>query len=375
MLPNEFLKYFERLCLLHRQGKFLDILRFAVTLIVGAIGGWLFLKLNVPSAVLLGAMFGVAVLNIAAQQAYYYLPIRTIIQVASGTIIGSRIRKKDIEKIRELKWPVFIVISGMLLYNLVFGSLVYWWGSLDAATAMLSAAPGGTSDLTLIAPDLGANGPIIAIVHVFRQIITFIMVPILLKNYRGTNNRRKENPQGNANFTRSTKASLPGIMRELYKLTVPLIVSAFFGLMFRAAGLKSGMIVGAMVGAAGYGCIIREVEIPLYVRRVVHVFIGAYIGTQFSRDIFLAAGVLMVPIAVGFAGTVLLLIILPKILLKTTHLPYPVCVLASAPLGLTEMTLMADDINRDYVTPVAIMQTLRMVTVIAAAPLFVMLIE
>lgn len=201
------------------------------------------------------------------------------------------------------------------------------------------------------------------------------MVPILLKNYRSTKNKQIENPQSNAKISRSTKSSLPGILRALNKLIIPLVVSSVFGILFKAVGLKSGMIVGAMFGAAAYGCIVREVEIPLYIRRIVHVFIGAYIGTQFSREIFSAVRVLLVPLVVGFAGTVLLLIILPKILLKTTRMPYPVCVLASAPLGLTEMTLMADDINRDYVTPVAIMQTLRMVTVIAAAPFFVILIE
>ncbi len=359
--------------------KSLKLFLFAITLVVGAIGGWLFIKLHVPSAVLLGSLFAVAILNITAGQAYYYLPVRTVIQVASGAIIGSRIRRKDIERMRELKRPVLIVIFGMLLYNLVFGLLVFLWGSLDSATAMLSAAPGGTSDLTLIAPDLGANGPIIAMVHVFRQIITFMMVPLLLRGYRTKNSKRDDiqsgAPRGAPILSRVNKVSSTGVIRDINKLIPPMLISAVFGNILRFAGLKAGMIVGAMVGSAAYGCLVKEVEVPIYVRRVVHVFIGAYIGTQFTRNIFIAAETLLVPIAVGFAGTVLLLLVLPQIMLRTTNMPYPVCVLASAPLGLTEMTLMADDINRDYVTPVAIMQTLRMVTVVAMAPFFVLLAE
>jgi uncharacterized membrane protein AbrB (regulator of aidB expression) len=53
-------------------------------LFIGAIGGWLFIKLHVPSAVLLGSLFAVAILNITAGQAYYYLPVRTVIKWHRG---------------------------------------------------------------------------------------------------------------------------------------------------------------------------------------------------------------------------------------------------------------------------------------------------
>jgi hypothetical protein len=69
--------------------------------------------------------------------------------VASGTIIGSRIRRKDVERMRELKRPVLIVHFGMLLYNLVFGLLCFCGGVWILQRPCCLRAPGGTSDLTL----------------------------------------------------------------------------------------------------------------------------------------------------------------------------------------------------------------------------------
>ncbi len=101
-----------------------------------------------------------------------------------------------------------------------------------------------------------------------------------------------------------------------------MLVSAVFGYLFKLAGLKAGMIVGAMVGSAAYGCLIREVEVPIHIRRVVHVFIGAYIGTQFTREFLRRPKPCWFRLPWGFAGTVLLLLVLPQIMLRTTNMPY-----------------------------------------------------
>jgi membrane AbrB-like protein len=350
----------------------LELLRFFATMATAIACAAIFLKLRVPSAVMLGSMFGVALLNLTLQQAYYYMPIRIVIQAASGLIIGSRIRKEDIERILALKKPVAIVLTGFIIYNIVFGVMMYRHSSLDSATAMLAVAPGGTSDLTLIASDLGAKGSTVALVHVFRQIITFAIVPFLIRPYRSnkdSNIKNKKLPLRLNGLTLGSSAAAIG------RLIIPFALSTVSGTLFKAAGLKSGMIVGAMAAAALYSCRFGEIHIPLYLRRTVFVFIGAYIGVQFTRDIFLSSRELAMPLFIGLAGTAVLLWALPRVLAKATNMPYPVCVLVSAPMGLTEMTVIADDLNRDYVAPVAIMHTLRLVMVVVAAPLLASLAE
>jgi hypothetical protein len=55
----------------------------------------------------------------------------------------------------------------------------------------------------------------------------------------------------------------------------------------------------------------------------------------------------LVPIAVGLCGNCFAASGSAANHATNNQYALPVCVLASAPLGLTEMTLMADDINRE----------------------------
>ena len=67
--------------------------------------------------------------------------------------------------------------------------------------------------------------------------------------------------------------------------------------------------------------------------------------------------------------------ILPRIIKKLSKIPYIGCLLASAPGGLQEIILIADDLGREYVPSVAIFQTFRLIFTITTCPIIITIIN
>lgn len=70
-------------------------------------------------------------------------------------------------------------------------------------------------------------------------------------------------------------------------------------------------------------------------------------------------------------GLIVLMNVTPRIIRKVSKMPYIACLLASAPGGLQEMTLIADDYDKEYVSSVAILQTLRLVFLLITSPIII----
>ncbi len=58
-----------------------------------------------------------------------------------------------------------------MVYNILFGYAIARFSTLDMATGLLSISPGGALDMAILAPDLGGDSAIVALLHVCRQIV------------------------------------------------------------------------------------------------------------------------------------------------------------------------------------------------------------
>ena len=72
------------------------------------------------------------------------------------------------------------VISSYFVVNVVSGILISRVGGIDPLTGMLSSAPGGISDIPLIAEDMGADSSKVLVLQFIRYILGLGVFPTLI---------------------------------------------------------------------------------------------------------------------------------------------------------------------------------------------------
>lgn len=152
-----------------------------ITILIGIIGGLVGFFLKIPAGAMSCSMLMVATYNVKTEKAYMPLPLRKLIQSIGGALIGSRVSMNDIIEMKTLLIPIFIVIIGFLLMNIIIGFLLYKATSFSLITSFLSAAPGGMSDIAIMAEDLGADGSQVAMVQFIRVCFIISIYPIVIE--------------------------------------------------------------------------------------------------------------------------------------------------------------------------------------------------
>lgn len=151
------------------------------TIIIGIIGGIIGYFTHLPAGTMSCSMALVAYFNVKTQKAYMPMPLRKIIQSFGGALIGAKVTLSDVIALKGLVLPIILIIIGFCLMNVLVGFFLYKTTKFSLSTALLSASPGGMSDISLMAEDLGANGPQVASMQFLRAIFIVGVYPIIIK--------------------------------------------------------------------------------------------------------------------------------------------------------------------------------------------------
>ena len=154
---------------------------FLFTVIVGIIGGIIGYFSHLPAGTMSCSMALVAYFNVKTHKAYMPLTLRKIIQSFGGALIGAKVTLSDVIALKNLILPIILIIIGFCLMNILVGFFLYKTTKFSLSTALLSASPGGMSDISLMAEDLGANGPQVASMQFLRAIFIVGIYPIIIK--------------------------------------------------------------------------------------------------------------------------------------------------------------------------------------------------
>lgn len=152
-----------------------------ITIVIGIIGGIIGYFSHLPAGTMSFAMAFVAFFNVKTQKAHMPLPLRKLIQTFGGALIGARVTLADIVALKTLVLPIILIIVGFCLMNVLVGFFLYKTTKFSLSTALLSASPGGMSDISLMAEDLGANGPQVASMQFLRAIFIVGVYPLIIK--------------------------------------------------------------------------------------------------------------------------------------------------------------------------------------------------
>ena len=150
------------------------MLNIFLTVICGAAGGLTARKFRLPAAALTGSLITVIIWSLLSQRGSMPSDMKVWLQIFSGMLIGSRIKKSDLADIYRLFLPIVILFFGMMAMNLVFGGL-------DLVSARLSSAPGGMQDMALIADDMGGNSIIVSLTQLTRVVFILAFFPTFYK--------------------------------------------------------------------------------------------------------------------------------------------------------------------------------------------------
>jgi len=157
------------------------IMKYAFTLLVGLFGGYIGYLIDLPAGCLSMSMIFTSIMHVNSKRVDLPLAFRWGAQVFAGAIVGSGVTLATIIGIKATILPAITVMIGYIVANYIISYLMYKTGKVDRITAMFASSPGGASELSLIAVEIGGESPKIAILQIIRRLSAVTLFPILVK--------------------------------------------------------------------------------------------------------------------------------------------------------------------------------------------------
>lgn len=153
------------------------MMTMCVALVAGVIG----YIAKIPAGAMTFAMLSVGALNVFFDKGYMPINMRRATQVFAGVLIGERMMYSDLIALKSVLLPAIILLIGIVAVNICIGILITKVTGLELVTSLLASAPGGVSDMAIIAKDLGGDGPKVAIFQLVRYVFIIALFPIIIK--------------------------------------------------------------------------------------------------------------------------------------------------------------------------------------------------
>lgn len=307
-----------------------------LALAIGAAGGFAFAWAKLPLPWMMGAMVATTVASVAGADIRIDFRLRTAMICVLGVMLGSAFKPDLVNQIGE--WAVSIL--GLLVYAVVAGGLVTWYfrkaAGYDAVTSYFASSPGGLNEMVIVGREMGGDDRVIALTHSARILLVVMTLPFLFRIFTDYAPPAGLLPTGGA-------LNMPAL--DWLILAGCGVAGAWAAKRLRipAAVLIGPMLLSAIIHVTG----VTQATPPSLLVAIAQVVMGSGIGCRFAgtavRDIVRIVGV-------SIGSTVILLVLgvlFGLAIERITDVPWFVLVLAYAPGGLAEMSLVALALGRD----------------------------
>lgn len=327
----------------------------ATALVIGTLGGALFKWLTVPLPWMLGALCFVTVAAMRGATVAVPRPLRNGFVTVLGVLIGAGFTPAVVARMDQ--W--LVTLAFLVVWALIAGGLAYLYfrrvPGYDRPTAFFGATPGGLAEMTLVGAKMGGDLRVLSLTHAIRVMATVLVIPIWF---------RLEGLIGTA-----TPGASVGVfdvaLRDYAVLAACAVAGAWLGVKLRlpAATMLGPMALSAIVHLAGWS----EAQPPYVLTAAAQIVLGAAIGQRFAGAT-LGGIAKTVGHALVVTGLMLALAILFAAgLARATGEPFSALVLAYAPGGFAEMSLVALALGADSAL-VASHHLFRIAVVVSLAP-------
>lgn len=156
-------------------------INLSLTMFIAFTAGLIGYILKVPAGAMTFSMIAVGALNIFWSRGYMPINIRRLTQVLAGILIGERMTFESLIALKDVIIPAFILLIGIIIVNLCIGLFISRTSGLELITSLFASTPGGVADMAIIAEDLGADAPKVAVLQLARYVCVIAIFPIIIK--------------------------------------------------------------------------------------------------------------------------------------------------------------------------------------------------
>lgn len=330
---------------------------FALSVVLGAVGGALFNWLGLPLAWMIGAMCFNTAAAMAGLPLAFSVRLRGTMIVVLGVMLGSAFTPDLLDRVAQ--WS--ITLAALLFYVAVATGATWLFyrrvAGYDPVTAYFAATPGGLSEMIVMGMAQGGDDRAIALSHGARILLIVLIVPFGFQLLGGYEPGARP-PPGDPALT------IPAT--DLLILAACAGVGALLALWLK---LPAGLLVGPMsLSALVHLTGVTASKPPTELIILAQVVVGSAIGARFAgmparrvlRGLLLALGASLILLAItaGFSAG----------LGAATGESLPALFLGFAPGGVAEMSLIALALGADAAF-VSTHHVARIFMVVVAAPL------
>ncbi len=157
-------------------------LQLLAYLAAGLVGGLLALRTGIPAAPLAGALLGAGLLSLSGRldAASWPSGTRTALEIGIGTVIGTSLSATALGELKQLWKPAVLITVTLVTTGLLVGLLCSRLLGMDPLVALLGAAPGGISGMSLVGAEFGV-GAAVAALHAVRLITVLLVLPLAVR--------------------------------------------------------------------------------------------------------------------------------------------------------------------------------------------------
>ncbi|HEV8391031.1 MAG TPA: AbrB family transcriptional regulator [Dongiaceae bacterium] len=325
------------------------------TLALGIPGGALFYLLHLPLPWMLGAMAATTIAAISGVRVALMPSLRLVFVAILGIMLGSAFTPEVVRGL--LTWVGSFAWLGLYVVVATAGVWLFYrrLARYDTVTAYFSAAPGGLNEMILTGGAMGGDERRISMSHAARVLIAIFALSF---GYRWF-----------GDYTPIASAAAAGgdmDWSDWLLLTACGIIGFGVAKLLRipAYALVGPMLLSAIVHAAG----ITHSRPPVWLVAAAQIVVGAMVGSRFDGVSVRMVGKAIVLAIFATAVLLALAALFGQAVESTLGIPFSAALLAFAPGGLAEMSLIALSLQIDaaYVSSHHIV---RIFMIVLAAPL------
>ena len=339
-------------------------LAFCLTFAVGTGGFFLFRLCRIPNPAMLGSMVATGALNIfGLYPEFSTWFVSFAANVLIGIMIGRQIDRAVFRRVVELGKPMFFQMLGIFTLSLACGYALYLMGGGEVSlkTALISGAAGGITEMIIFGMAVQADIAVIAFVQLFRVVIFLSLIPyiaIVCEKF-GRSTRKDARKQ-------SVRANLAFFNKRDYAL---LAVSALAGaLVGRWLRIPSGVLIGAMLACGALSLALnKRYRFNVRLRYIAQICLGLVLGQRMTPEMVTQLGQLFFPAMVVTCVMLVGCTLLAFLLRANTGWDLITCLMCSAPAGLSQATIYADEIGADSFLA-SVFHTVRIIGIVSVYP-------
>lgn len=334
---------------------------FSISVLVSFLGGMIAKRLKVAAPLQVGGIIAVAVFNVIFGTATSVQGVSFYMQVVSGALLGCGMKRDKMADLRRLLLPAATMVLGMICINFFMGNVVRLTsgGGMDYLTAFICCIPGGVTESVIIADQMGADVPIVALFQLVRTVFSLLAFPSLIISL----SRKEEKDEC------VTKPEAKTVY-DVKRVAITLIVATLGGVVGTFVPLPASVLVFSLLAVSVLNVQTGIASVPRPFKSVAQILTGVYVGSRVTEAYVFSMAELVFPLMVMMALYLVCNTVLGLFLAKVYHQDKTTMLFACTPAGASDIALIASDYLEGAAgASIALMHIIRLSSCIVLFPL------